>query len=175
VLVLVVVELFSAVVVAGAVAWAAVRIAHAVGESRAADQRTRSLELMMLFAPGIAAAADDPKAILTWQSMAVTARALFPAEFTSLDQASGGRFPFDVAIVEAAHARWSTDWLAWERTHDAEYKLRAQEIEDQGRMSANPALTRSRLEAVERERLDTYQQRYTEYVRVSKALHALKP
>ena len=62
-----------------------------------------------------------------------------------------------------------------EQTHDGNYKLRAQEVEEQGRMSANPALTRSRLDAVERERLETYQQRYAEYVRVSKALHELKP
>ena len=27
--------------------------------------------------------------------------------------------------MQAAHAQWTADWLAWERTHDAEYKLKA--------------------------------------------------
>ena len=52
-------------------------------------------------------------------------RQLFPAEFAALDRAAGGTFPFTTEQIQAAHAQWTADWLAWERAHDAEYKLKA--------------------------------------------------
>ena len=53
----------------------------------------RLIQLMALFAPGIAAAGDDPRAILSWQPLAVMARKLFPEECAELDQP-----PHDVSI-----------------------------------------------------------------------------
>ena len=167
--------LLSAVVVAGAVAWAGVRVARAMAAVREEDERTRSLELMALFAPGIAAARDDPRALITWQPLASTARSLFPTEFAALDRASGAHFPFSAEHIEASHARWSADWLVWERTHDSEYKLKAAVVEQELAASGNSAVGRARLDAIEREKLERYQQRYTEYVRVSRALQALRP
>jgi hypothetical protein len=128
---------------------------------------------MALCSPGIGAGLDDPRALLTWQPLAATARKLFPSEFAALDQASGRNFPFGVEQIEAAHARWSADWLAWERTHDADYKLKAAQIEADISAEGGSALGRARLDAVEREKLDKYQRRYEEYARVSKALRVL--
>ena len=163
----------SALLVAAAVVWGALRVAQEIRAARSAAERERSLQLMTLFAPAIAAAADDPRALLTWQPLAATARTLFPSDFEALDRASGGRFPFSAETIDAAHARWSTDWLSWERAHDAQYKLKAAEVEEELKTSSNQALGRSRLEAVEREKVERYQHRYSEYVRVSRALQAL--
>jgi hypothetical protein len=146
--------------------------AFIVSRSRGGDG-ARRLELLVLFAPGVAAAAQDPRALLVWQPLAATARALFPDDFAALDRAAGARFPFSREQVEAAHARWSADWLAWERTHDAEYKLKAGAAEEELRASPGSALLRARLDSVEREKLESYQRRYEEYTRVSKALRAL--
>jgi hypothetical protein len=168
-----VILLLSAVVVAGAVAWAGWRIAREVNARREEDTRARALRLIALFSPGVGAVLDDPRALLMWQPLAATARKLFPAEFTALDQASGKSFPFGVEQVEAAHARWSADWLAWERTHDADYKLKAAQVEADIAAEGGSALGRARVEAVEREKLDKYQRRYEEYARVSKALRVL--
>ncbi|OFW30648.1 MAG: hypothetical protein A3H97_24125 [Acidobacteria bacterium RIFCSPLOWO2_02_FULL_65_29] len=164
--------LISAGIVAVAVVGVGLRVAHELTAAHRELARTRSLQLISVFAPGIAAAADDPRALLTWQPLASTARHLFPAEFAAIDGAGGGRFPFTTEEIEAAHARWSTDWLAWERSHDAAYKLKAAEIERE-LASGGTTATRARLEAVEREKIDLYQQRYSEYVRVSKALYGL--
>ncbi len=51
-------------------------------------------QLLALFAPGVAAVAEEPRALLAWQPLAVTARKIFPAEFAALDRAAGGTFPF---------------------------------------------------------------------------------
>jgi Tfp pilus assembly protein PilV len=135
--------------------------------------KIRQLQLLTLFAPGIAAAADDPRALLVWQPLASTARALFPDEFAAMDRAAGAPFPFSRAQLESAHAKWSADWLGWEQTHDSEYKLKAAAAEEELRHSGGAAVQRSRLESVEREKLDRYQRRYEEYTRVSKGLKNL--
>jgi hypothetical protein len=168
-----VILLLSAVVVAGAVAWAGWWIAREMGAAREEGARTRTLGLIALFSPGIEAVHDDPRKLLVWQPLAATARKLFPAEFAALDQASARTFPFGVEQIEAAHARWSADWLAWEGTHDADYKLKAAQIEADIAVEGGSALGRARLDAVEREKLDKYQRRYEEYARVSKALRVL--
>ena len=163
--------LVSALIVAGAVVWAALSISRALTHRGQAP--ARPADLMALFAPGIAAAANDPRALLTWQSLATAARALYPEEFAALDRGAGGSFPFSVAQIEDAHAHWSADWLAWERNHDAEYKLKALTLRHElGDGTANP-YGRARLEALEREKLDSYQRRYEEYTRTAKALQAL--
>ena len=165
--------LLSAVIVSAVVAWAGLRIVRELAAARRAHADARTVQLLSLFAPGLLAAAEDSRALLVWQPLAATARQMFPANFEALDHASGGRFPFGPEQIEAAHARWSADWLVWEARHDTEYKLKAAVVEAELAASGGGALGRARLDAVEREKLDTYQRRYEEYARVSKALRAL--
>ena len=165
------IEILCAAIVAAAVAWAGWRVSIRSADHRGGAGDTA--RLLALFAPGIAAAADDPRALLTWQPLALTARRLFAQEFAEIDKAAGGTFPFSVAQIEAAHSRWTADWLAWERTHDADFKLKATLLEEElGERKLTP-VGRARLEAVEREKLERYQRRYEEYVRTGKALQAL--
>ena len=164
--------LLSAVIVAAVVAWAALQIVRELQASRAERARERRLQILAVFAPAVGAAQADPRAILVWQPLARTARQLFPEDFAELDRVSGTTFPFGGERIQAAHARWTADWLAWERTHDAEFKLKAAIIEHEITESGGSPIVRARLEAVEREKLDQYQRRYEEYVRVAKALQA---
>jgi hypothetical protein len=161
------------VLVVGAVGAALVvalwRIAGEMQKSRhdAAMQR-----LLATFAPAAAAAQQDPKQLLVWYPLAQASRRLFPEAFTALDAAAGAPFPFTKDQLKAAHARCSSDWLAWERAHDAEYALKIAEVQDaidraQGQASA---LLRTRLAAVEQQKLERYQQRYEEYIKTAKAL-----
>jgi hypothetical protein len=166
--------LLSAIVVAGAVIGAAGLISRAIARRGRDAARNRSLELLALFAPAVAAAEADPRALLVWAPLARTARRLLPEPFGALDAAAGGTFPFPADRLEAAHARWTAEWLAWEAAHDAEYKRRAVELEaDMERTGGSPA-ARARLADAEREKLSRYQQRYEEYVRVAKALQGLQ-
>ena len=105
--------------------------------------------------------------------LATTARKLYPKEFAALDHASGTTFPFSADLIERAHSRWTADWLAWERTHDGDCKLKAATVEHELGDAVDSAYGRARLDAVEREKLDRYQQRYEEYTRVGKGLQAL--
>jgi len=136
-------------------------------------RRERQLTIATLFAPALSQVQDDPKALLVWQPLAKTLRAQFPREFTALDAAAASTFPFSRDVIGAAHSRWTTEWLAWERTHDATYKLKALEAEHPSDGSREPAVVRARLDAVEREKLDVYQRRYEEYTRTAKALQNL--
>ena len=116
---------------------------------------------------------DDPRTLLVWYPLAKVVRQLFPEECAALDRLSGGPFPFTPDQVESAHARWTADWLAWERTHDADYKMKAAAVEHELAASGGSPVLRAKLDAVEREKLDLYQQHYSNYVRIAKALHAL--
>jgi hypothetical protein len=169
-------SLLAAVVITativGTLVWAASRIVSAIEKARADAARGRTLQLMALFSPGLAAPRDDPRTLLAWQPLAGAARQLFADEFAALDRASGTTFPFSPDDIQAAHARWTADWLAWESGHDTEYKLKAAAIEAE-LTSGGSALNRARLAAVEREKIERYQRRYEDYTRVSKALHAL--
>jgi hypothetical protein len=170
--------LAAALAIAAVIYWAAQHILAEIRAARDEVGRTRALALLQLFAPGIGASAHDPRALLVWQPLARTARQLFPAELAALDRAAGGTFPFTKEQLQAAHADWTADWLAWERTHDAEYKMKAaaveRDIEAAGATSATASpMLRARLDAIEREKLDLYQRRYQEYVRVAKALQTL--
>jgi hypothetical protein len=149
-----------------------VSIGQIVTQMRAAREdarRARTLSIVQLFGPAVAAVQDDPKALLVWQPLAAAMRKLFPEEYASLDAASGSSFPFSAEVMSAAHAKWTADWLAWEATHDATYKMKAAVAAQ----DAESAAGRARVDAVEREKLDLYQRRYEEYVRVSKALQKL--
>jgi hypothetical protein len=133
------------------------------------------LALLQTFGPAQAAVQQDPKQLLTWYPLAEAGRKLFPEAFASLDEATGGRFPFTRDIVERAHAKVSSDWLAWEKAHDEEYRLKAAAAEQELRQAASDeqALARARLDRIQHEKIERYQQRYEEYVRTSKALQAL--
>jgi hypothetical protein len=163
----------SAFVIAAAIAWAGWHIARELAASR--QPRPALDQLLAAFAPGVAAVTDDPRALLAWQPLAATARRLFPEEFAALDEASGSTFPFSTEQIQAAHARWTADWLAWERGHDTDYKLKITTLEhDLGEAFTSP-YGRTRVDALEREKLDRYQRRYEEYTRVAKALQGLLP
>ena len=165
--------LVAALIVAGATVWSALRVAREIESARSAAARGRSLQLLELFTRGIAAADADPRALLVWQPIARAVRGLFPDETAAIDRAAGSTFPFDRSRLQAAHAAWTADWLAWERTHDAEYKLKAAAAEHDAAASGGSALGRARVDSIEREKLEKYQRRYEEYVRVAKALQAL--
>jgi len=162
-----------ALVAAGAVAWGAGAIAREIRAAREEAARVRALQLLELFAPAISAAHADPRALLAWQPLIRTARTILPDASAELDRASGGRFPFPEAQIQTAHAQWTADWLAWERAHDGEFKRKAAEAEHELAASGGSPLMRARLDAIESEKLDLYQRRYAEYVRVAKALQAL--
>ena len=163
----------GAVIAAIAVAWGCARVASAVEAARRDAARARTLEILAVFAPAAGAAAADPRAILAWQPLARTARQLFPEQFAELDRSSNGTFPFGPDRIQAAHAQWTADWLVWERAHDAEYKLKAAAVEEEMAHCGGSALARARADVIEREKLELYQRRYEEYVRVAKALQGL--
>jgi hypothetical protein len=165
--------LAGAVLIAAALWWATQQVVAGLRAARDEASRGRTLALLELFAPALRDAQDDPRALLAWQPCAKVARQLFPAECAALDRAAGAPFPFTPAELQAAHARWTTDWLAWERAHDATYKLKAAAAEQELTAAGASSTLRSRLEAIEQEKLDLYQRRYADYVRVAKALQAL--
>ena len=135
-------------------------------------QQTTLQYLLAMFAPGIIAAHNDPRQMLIWHPLAQTSRKLFPGAFTQIDAAHNGAFPFTKEHLKAAHARWTAEWLAWERAHDAEYSVKAAEVQDEiDRVSGQASpLLRTRLAAVQQQKLERYQQRYEEYIKTAKAL-----
>ena len=145
---------------------------------REARQRRRDavlLSLLSALGPAVLDSKASPERLVAWAEVARTARSLFPDAFTQLDAAAGGQFPFSQQLVEAAHARWTADWLAWERQHDLKYKQRAAEVESEHEAAGESERNalRDRLAAITQEKLQTYQDRYEHYVRVGKAIAAL--
>jgi hypothetical protein len=114
----------AALIVAAAVVWGSRQVASEIRKAGEGAIGARTLQVLQTFATAAGEAARDPRAILIWEPLARTARQLLPDEFARLDRASGGSFPFNADRIEAAHAQWTADWLAWELTHDAEYKLK---------------------------------------------------
>jgi hypothetical protein len=165
--------LLAAIIVSAAVAWGCAQIARQLTAVPEEQQRTRALEILTAFAPAIAAAHNDPRTLLVWEPLARAVRQLCPQECAALDRVSGAAFPFSSAVLQDAHARWTADWLTWERTHDAEFKLKAAVAEQDVAQSGGSATARARLDAIETEKLEKYQRRYEEYVRVAKALQGL--
>jgi hypothetical protein len=167
----------AVVVLAAAMYWSAERIVAEMKALRDEASRARAITLIHVFGPAMSEAARDPRALLVWYPLARAARALDPDVFSSLDRAAQRPFPFSPEQVQAAHAHWTADWLGWERTHDAEFKLKAaaieQELASKPESSGPSTVLRARLDAVEREKLDSYQRRYQEYVEVAKALQGL--
>ena len=159
--------------VAGLLAIGLVALLREIRRQRRAQSLTA---LLALFGPAVASAQSEPRQLVEWGSVVATARALFPDLFRDLDAASGGRFPFPTDLVNRAHARWTSQWLAWEREHDLEYKRRAGQVEAELARAVPddvPKL-RSQLAGIEQEKLQRYQDRYEEYVRVGQALAELE-
>jgi hypothetical protein len=145
-----------------------------LGETLEKQHRQSAIQsLLATFAPASASAQQDPQRLLAWYPLVKTGRTMFPEAFKALDQAAGGSFPFTKEQIQHAHARCTADWLAWERAHDAEYSVKTAEVQDAiDRSSATPLL-RTRLAAIEQQKLERYQQRYEEYIKTAKALAAL--
>jgi hypothetical protein len=158
--------------VAAALLFGCSRIVSAVDAARR-DATLRHLQ--SLFAPGVRAVQDDPREFLTWYPLAQSSRRLFPDAFKGLDQAVGGTFPFSREQVQDAHARWTADWLAWERSHDGEYRLKTATLQEElvRGGDATTSMGRARIAALEREKIERYQERYQQYIQTAKALQAL--
>jgi len=165
--------LIAACVAAVAAVAVAVRRLAAVVERRHRAATVR--DLLALFSPATAAVLQDSRQLLAWYPLARGARKLFPEAFAELDGAFGGTFPFTKDQLQAAHARCTSDWLAWERAHDAEFSLKAAQVEDDIARAGGPpsALARTRLAALEQQKLEVYQRRYEKYIKTAKALAAL--
>jgi hypothetical protein len=153
----------------GALAWVTRQ------ELQRRDRNAATLAIVHTFGPAQAAVQNDPKQLLAWHPLAEATRKLFPAAFAALDSATGTRFPFSKELVERAHARVSSEWLAWEKAHDEEYRIKGAAAEQEIVAAAGEAaaLARARLDRIQHEKIERYQQRYEEYVRTAKALHAL--
>ena len=118
----------------------------------------------------------DGRLLLVWQPLAESSRKLFPEAFAALDASTGGRFPFPKAVIERAHSKWTADWLSWEKAQDEQYRLKGAEAEQEiGRATPGAAtsLAKARLDRIQHEKIERYQQRYEEYIRTAKALQAL--
>ena len=153
-----------------------ISLAIVVREMRALRREQGLANLLSVFGPAVARVQAAPAELVAWASVAKTARAVHPDLFRELDSATGGRFPFSPELVESSHARWTSQWLAWERDHDLEYKRRARSIESElNRASPDNAVDfHAQLAAIEQEKLQRYQERYEEYVRVGKAIGELE-
>ena len=138
---------------------------------RARRRDAQILGLLATFGPVVERARSDPRVLLAWYPTAEAARRTFPEAFAALDQNGTDRFPFGAVQLETAHARWTTDWLEWERDHDAEYRQKSEAIEAEfDRFAGATSQAQARLETLEREKLERYQRRYEDYVRTSRAL-----
>ena len=151
-----------------------------VAERARRDSRRRHREqliAMLLAAVGPAIARADGRELLGWRRVAGTFRTLLPETIRALERGTGQPFPFPPEVVEDAHARWTADWLAWEREHDIRFRQRTSALEAELRESGeiDTAAGKARLAALDDEKLQDYQRRYEEYVRVGRELTALNP
>ena len=139
---------------------------------RARRRDAQIFDLLATFGPVAERARSDPRVLLAWYPTAEAARRTFPDAFAAIERNGTNRFPFGAAQLEAAHARWTTDWLEWERNHDAEYRQKSEAIEAEFDRSTGVAsqAARTRLETLERQKLARYQRRYEEYGQTSRAL-----
>jgi hypothetical protein len=166
------VSVFGSVIVAAAVIWAASSVVRALKGLQEEVTRARQAHLLGFLAPALEEVRSEPAALLAWRRAADLTRSLFPEDAAALDRAAGERYPFTASDIQDAHARWTSNWLAWERSHAVEFKARGAALQTEAARNGEGA-PRARLDALEQEKLDLYQRRYAEYVRISKALQAL--
>ncbi len=158
--------------VAAAIGLGAFLVAGALRDRR---RDAQILGLLAAFGPAAERARTDPRVLLAWYPFVNAARRAFPEAFGALEPEGQPQLPLGPADLEAAHARWSTEWLDWERRQDAEHRAKREAVEAELGQATDvtaPPL-RARLEALEREKLEQYQRRYEEYVSVSRALRHL--
>ena len=136
------------------------------------DQLTA--QLITAIPPNLAT--SDPRVILGWAHSFKIIRHLFPKEIQRVEDISGQSFPVSNAIVEQVHARWTAEWLAWELKHDADYREKAALLQSDVTVTDQETASklRARSSRLEDEKLQSYQQRYEEYVSVGKALTDLQ-
>ena len=146
-----------------------------IREIRYLRQEQLVQQLLAMFVPTGDKIFQDPRELLLWFPVAEASRRMFPEAFQRLDSAFESRFPYSESHIQEVHARWTTDWLSWEREHDFNYKLKKTEAEHEfvNGTEAETSIGRARLAKLEREQLAVYQERYEGYVRTSKALEAL--
>ena len=138
-------------------------------------QHRERLAAMLLTSLAPAAARSEPRDLLAWRGAADSARRLFPDAVGAIERQTGESFPFPHEVVDDAHARWTADWLAWERRHDADFKQRATALDAELQAAGdNPTVVRTRLAALDDQKLQAYQERYEEYVRIGNGLAALR-
>ena len=138
-------------------------------------QHREQLAALLLTSVGPSVARADGRELLGWRSVATALREVLPDAVRTIERGTGQPFPFPREVIDDAHARWTADWLAWERAHDIRFRQRASALEAELRGSgeADTASGQARLAALDDEKLQDYQRRYEEYVRVGKALAAL--
>ncbi len=163
----------SLVAAVAALAWAVMQAVTVLRAMEVEARRQRMLQLLTVFGPAITGAPQDVRSLLAWHPVAAAARKLLPDDFAAVDRAAGKTFPFSRELVEQAHARWTADWLEWEQAHTTTYRLKVAEAEAELASDPSSPRGRARLDAVEREKLEMYQARYSQYIQVSKALQAL--
>ena len=163
------------IVVAVVLAAAATSVAQRYRREQRREHNQRIVALLLTTCmPAVARA--EPRELLAWRNAAGAVRKLFPEAVATIEAETGERFPFPRAVVEDAHAQWTADWLAWERKHDTVHRERAATLEAAlhaaGSDDAATAV-RAKIAALEDEKLQTYQRRYEEYVRIGNGLIAL--
>ena len=138
-------------------------------------QHQEHLAALLLASVGPATARADGRELLGWRRVAAMLREVLPEAVRTIEQGTGQPFPFPREVTEDAHARRTADWLAWERAHDIRFRQRTSDLETELRGSGemDTAAGKARLAALDDEKLQDYQRRYEEYVRVGRELAAL--
>ena len=152
---------------------AVIGLAMTIYERRVRKQEHQEqLMAMLLTGSAAAIARAEPRELLAWQATAMTARRLFPDVVAAIESKGGEDFPIPKKIIEDAHAKWTAEWLAWERHHDADFRKRTSvlEAELQAAGQEHTPDGHARIAALEDEKLQSYQRRYEEYVQVGKKL-----
>ena len=144
--------------------------------SKRRSREERAIQsLLATFGSAKASVSNDPTQLLVWEPLAKASRGLFPKAFLALDKAVGYRFPFSKEFLEEAHDRWTGEWLAWEVSHDEEYRFKEDLLNQELKLVSGDEAERLkvRLSHLQNEKLQRYQARYEEYIRTAKALQAL--
>ena len=166
---------FTLIVVAVVLAVAAAGVTQRYRrEQRREHHETIVALLLTTFMPAVARA--EPRELLAWRTPADAVRKLYPEAVATIEAETGERFPFPRTVVEDAHAQWTAEWLAWERQHDTVYRERAATLEAELQATGGDdaaAAVRAKISTLEDEKLQTYQRRYEDYVRVGNGLIAL--
>ena len=140
-------------------------------------KRQHRERLAAMFVTGLVpvVARSDPQELIAWSGAIGMARAMYPEIVENLDAASGGQFPFTSELIEKAHSKWTTEWLSWERKHDTEFKERTREVlAHSGSFGDSMSQgDRAKLDSIEDDKLQSYQRKYEEYIRIGNALSAL--